>query len=152
MRDIINKNVSEEQLLKAAEAAFKSGWLSLKLYFMFGLPGETKEDLDGILQLLEKVRDTGNEHSRRKVEIRASLACFVPKAHTPFQWQRQDSAEELEEKRKYMNQKKRKQIKISFHDSRTSYLEGVLARGDRRLAGAIYKAWRKGCKFDGWSE
>lgn len=152
MRDIINKNVSEEQLLTAAEAAFKSGWLSLKLYFMFGLPGETEEDLDGILHLLEKVRNVGNENSRRKVEIRASLACFVPKAHTPFQWQRQNGVEELEGKRRYMSQKKRKQIKISFHDSQTSYLEGVLARGDRRLAQVIFKAWKKGCIFDGWSE
>lgn len=152
LRDVINKNVSEEQLLQAVEAAFKSGWNSLKLYFMFGLPGETEEDLDGILDLIEKVRQVGKKHSRRPVEIRASLACFVPKAHTPFQWRAQASIEELEAKRNYLNRKKHKNIKLSFHDSRTSFMEGLFSRGDRKLSKLIYKAWEKGCKFDGWTE
>ncbi len=152
LRDIINKNVSEEQLFRAVEAAFKSGWLSLKLYFMFGLPGETTADLDGIVELLQKVKYIGDQYAPRPVEVRASLACFVPKAHTPFQWQVQDSIEELEQKRKHLLKKKKKRIKLKFHDSQTSYLEGVIARGDRRLSKAIYLAWQKGCKFDGWSE
>ncbi|NLB88352.1 MAG: radical SAM protein, partial [Syntrophomonadaceae bacterium] len=152
LRDVINKNVTEEQLMEAVEAAFKSGWNSVKLYFMFGLPGETEEDLDGILDLIEKVRQVGKKYSRRPVEIRASLACFVPKAHTPFQWRAQASIEELEEKRKYLNRKKHKNIKLSFHDSQTSFLEGLLSRGDRKLSEVIYKAWEKGCKFDGWTE
>lgn len=152
LRDVINKNVSEKQLMEAVEAAFKSGWNSVKLYFMFGLPGETEEDLDGILDLIEKVRQVGKIYSRRPVEIRASLACFVPKAHTPFQWRPQASIEELEAKRKYLNRKKHKQIKLSFHDSQTSFLEGLLSRGDRKLSQVIYKAWEKGCKFDGWTE
>jgi len=152
LRNIINKNVNDEQLFRAVEAAFKSGWLSLKLYFMLGLPGETEADLDGILELLQKVKAIGDEHSRRPVEVRASLASFIPKAHTPFQWQPQDSIEELENKKKYLLAGKKKRIKLKFHDSHASYIEGVIARGDRRLAAAIYKAWQKGCKFDGWAE
>lgn len=152
LRDIINKNVSEEQLYGAVEAAFRSGWFTLKLYFMYGLPTETEEDLLAIPEILQKVQGIGNRFARRPVEIRASLACFVPKAHTPFQWQGQDSVEALDAKRRLLSQKRRKNIKISFHDSRVSFLEGVIARGDRRLARAIHLAWEKGCKFDGWSE
>lgn len=152
LRDTINKNVSEDQLYQAVEAAFKSGWLAIKLYFMYGLPGESEEDLLAIPGILEKVKSIGNRYARRPVEIRASMACFVPKAHTPFQWQRQDSIEELENKRHLLSQRRRKNIKMSFHDSRTSFLEGVMARGDRRLGEVIYTAWQKGCKFDGWSE
>ncbi len=152
LRDVINKNISEDDLTRAVEAAFKSGWLAVKLYFMFGLPTETEADLDGIMELLQKVKAIGNHYSRRPVEIRASLACYVPKAHTPFQWQLQDSIEDLDRKKKYLNASRRKHIKISYHDSRTSFLEGVMARGDRRLAPVIYEAWELGCKFDGWSE
>jgi radical SAM family uncharacterized protein len=152
LRDVINKNISEEQLFAAVAAAFKSGWNALKLYFMIGLPTETEADLDGILELLKEVKTIGDRYSRRPVEIRASMACFVPKAHTPFQWEAQNSIEELENKRHYMMGQKRRGIKLSFHDSQTSYLEGVIARGDRRLAEAIFKAWQRGCKFDGWTE
>lgn len=152
LRDVINKNVSEDDLMQAAEAAFKSGWMGLKLYFMIGLPTETEADLDGIPELLKKVKSIGNRYSRRAVEIRASMACFVPKAHTPFQWQPQASIASLEDKRHYMMRQKMKNVKLSFHDSRTSYLEGIFARGDRRLGEVIYKAWQNGCKFDGWSE
>lgn len=152
LRDVINKNISEEDLFNAVEAAFKSGWKAVKLYFMYGLPTETEADLKGTLELIQKVKAIGSKYSRRPVEIRASLACFVPKAHTPFQWQPQDSIEKLEEKRKLMMSTRRKNIKLSFHDSQTSFLEGVMARGDRRLSQVIYRAWRKGCKFDGWSE
>ncbi|WP_061214443.1 TIGR03960 family B12-binding radical SAM protein [Syntrophomonas wolfei] len=152
LRDIINKNVSEEQLLEAVEAAFKSGWLSLKLYFMIGLPGEREEDLEGIIEILQKVKYIGDKYSRRPVEIRASLASFVPKAHTPFQWRPQNTMAELDSKQQFLSRRRRKRIKLSFHDSRTSYLEGAIARGDRRLAPVIYLAWQKGCKFDAWSE
>lgn len=152
LRDVINKNVTEEDLMQAVEAAFKSGWMGLKLYFMVGLPTETEADLDGILELLKKVKTVGNRYSRRSVEVRASMACFVPKAHTPFQWQPQAGVSLLEQKRHYMMDRKIKNMKLSFHDSRTSYLEGVFARGDRRLGEVIYKAWQSGCKFDGWSE
>lgn len=152
LRDVINKNISEDDLIKAVEAAFGSGWNSVKLYFMLGLPSETEADLDGILELLARVRSIGNRLSRRPVEVRASLACFVPKAHTPFQWRPQNSIAQLEEKRRYMLKQKMRSIKLSFHDSQTSMLEGVFARGDRRLGEVIYQAWQGGCKFDGWSE
>ncbi|HPF20221.1 MAG TPA: TIGR03960 family B12-binding radical SAM protein [Syntrophomonas sp.] len=152
LRDVINKNVTEEDLLVAAEAVFKSGWMGLKLYFMIGLPTESEEDLQGILELLKKVKSIGSRYSRRAIEIRASLACFVPKAHTPFQWQPQAGISSLEEKRHFMLKQKMKNVKLSFHDSRTSYLEGVMARGDRKLGEVIHRAWRMGCKFDGWSE
>lgn len=152
LRDVINKNVCEDDLYRAVEAAFGSGWNSVKLYFMLGLPTEEEADLDGILELLGKVKSIGNRLSRRSVELRASLACFVPKAHTPFQWKAQNSIAQLEEKRRYLQGRKIRNVKLSFHDSQTSMLEGVMARGDRRLAEVIYKAWQKGCKFDGWSE
>lgn len=152
LRDAINKNVREEELLEATEAAFKAGWMGLKLYFMIGLPTETDADLDGILDMLYRVKINGQPFSRRPLEIRASLSCFVPKAHTPFQWQPQAGIEMLEEKRQYMLRRKIKNVKLSFHDSRTSFLEGVIARGDRRLGKVIYEAWQRGCKFDGWSE
>jgi radical SAM family uncharacterized protein len=152
MRDIINKNITEEQLFAAVEGAFKSGWQAIKLYFMFGLPYETEDDLDGIISLLSQVKSIGDRYSRRPVEIKASIANYVPKAHTPFQWYRQNSVEEFENKRHYMLKNRRKRIKLDFHDSQTSYLEGVIARGDRRIAPAIFKAWEYGCKFDGWTE
>ncbi|PKM77441.1 MAG: B12-binding domain-containing radical SAM protein [Firmicutes bacterium HGW-Firmicutes-15] len=152
LRDVINKNVSEDDLYRAVEAAFGSGWNSVKLYFMLGLPTEEEADLDGILDLLAKVKSIGNRLSRRSVELRASMACFVPKAHTPFQWKAQNSIVELEEKRRYLQGRKIRNVKLSFHDSQTSMLEGVMARGDRRLAQVIHKAWERGCKFDGWSE
>ncbi len=152
LRDVINKNICEDDLYKAVEAAFKSGWNSVKLYFMLGLPSETEADLDGILELLARVKSIGNRLSRRAVEVRASLACFVPKAHTPFQWQPQNTIAQLEEKRRYMLKQKMRNIKLSFHDSQTSMLEGVIARGDRKLSKVIYRAWLSGCKFDGWSE
>ncbi len=152
LRDIINKNITEEELFNAVEAAFASGWNSVKLYFMLGLPGETEADLEGTLELLARVKAIGSRRSRRAVEVRASLACFVPKAHTPFQWRSQNSITQLEEKRRYMLKRKIKNVKLSFHDSETSMLEGVIARGDRRLGAVIEQAWRSGCKFDGWSE
>ncbi len=152
LRDVINKNVTDEELFKAVGAAFSSGWNSVKLYFMLGLPTETEADLDGLLELLTRVREIGQRCSRRAIEVRASLACFVPKAHTPFQWRSQNSIAELEEKRRYLTRRKIKNVKLSFHDSRTSMLEGVIARGDRRLGEIIYIAWQKGCQFDGWSE
>jgi len=152
LRDVINKNISQEDLFRAVEAAFSSGWNSVKLYFMLGLPTEEMADLDGILELAEQVKSIGKRHSRRPVEVRASLACFVPKAHTPFQWKAQNSINELEEKRHYLLKRKIRNVKLSFHDSRTSRMEGILARGDRKLADVIHKAWQRGCKFDGWSE
>jgi radical SAM family uncharacterized protein len=153
LRDVINKNITEEDILNACQAAFRSGWLGIKLYFMLGLPTETEEDLDGIIELVKKIKRAAGEVCRRPPKINVSLAFFVPKPHTPFQWVGQVSRDEMEAKKKYLLERgKIKNVKLSFHDADTSYLEGVLARGDRRIGEAIHRAWKKGAKFDGWSE
>jgi radical SAM superfamily enzyme YgiQ (UPF0313 family) len=152
MRDIINKNVMDEDLLSAAEAAFRCGWKRIKLYFMIGLPGETDEDIVGIARLASEVAKVGRKLGVRPT-VTLSVSCFVPKPHTPFQWRAQDTVEELERKQDVLKQSlRRKEATLHWHDARTSRLEAVLSRGDRRLAKAIYLAWRKGCRFDAWDE
>jgi radical SAM family uncharacterized protein len=153
LRLIINKNVSEEDLIKTAAAAFERGWTGLKLYFMVGLPGETPEDIGGIVTLVEKVRATGKKTGGRTPQIRITLSTFVPKPHTPFQWAAQDKPEEIESKQEVLRRGlNRKGVKFSWHDPDVSALEAVMSRGDRRLGKAIYKAWRLGCVFDSWNE
>ncbi|MGE5396289.1 MAG: TIGR03960 family B12-binding radical SAM protein [Chitinophagales bacterium] len=153
LRDVINKNVNEEDILVACRAAFSAGWLGVKLYFMLGLPTETDEDLDGIIVLLRKIKKEGSEHSRRPIKINASLSFFVPKPHTSFQWEPQVSIEEMERKKQYLLHNGRiKNVSYDFHDPRTSFLEAVIARGDRRLASALHLAWSRGARFDGWRE
>ncbi|MDR1160401.1 MAG: TIGR03960 family B12-binding radical SAM protein, partial [Syntrophomonadaceae bacterium] len=152
LRNIINKNVTSEQLYMAAEAAFKSGWLAIKLYFMIGLPGENEEDLEELLNMLKEVKRIGRQFGRRMPEIKASCAIFVPKAHTPFQWQPQVRTEDISLKKAILTKYKIKNIKLNFHDSPTSYLEGLIARGDRRMSSLLFKAWQNGCRFDSWTE
>lgn len=157
MRDVINKNVTEEQLMHTCALAFEGGWSSIKLYFMIGLPTEQDEDIAGIGELGAKVVDQyfGLEKERRPRDLRVtiSVACFVPKPFTPFQWVAQSTREELERKQKVLLSSMRsRRVSVSWHDSQTSYLEGVFARGDRRLCAVLETAYRKGCKFDGWQE
>ncbi len=154
LRRVINKNVSEADLMAAVEAAFEAGWDGVKLYFMIGLPTETYEDLEGIIELLIKVRDAGRNKRVKRLNITASVSNFVPKSHTPFQWEPQLQLSELESRQKFLFEKAKgvKGVRLDFHDPRTSYLEGVMARGDRRLAPVIFRAYRLGCKFDGWKE
>ena len=157
LRDAINKNVTEEEVMRTASKAFEGGWSAVKLYFMMGLPTETMEDIAGIAKLAQKVVDLYYENPQRQkgksVTVGVSCASFVPKPFTPFQWEPQDTAEMLEEKQKHLlSSVKSRKISISYHQSDTSLLEGVLARGDRRLGKVIYKAWQKGCKFDSWDE
>ena len=157
LRDAINKNVTEEDVLKTALKAFDGGWTSVKLYFMMGLPTETLDDIKGIADLAQKVVDTfyhnPNKPKGKGVQVSVSCASFVPKPFTPFQWEPQDTAESLIEKQKHLlSSTTSRKITISYHQSDTSVLEGVLARGDRRLGEVIYKAWQKGCKFDSWDE
>lgn len=152
MRDSINKNLNEADILSAVSAAFGAGWLGIKLYFMLGLPGENTEDLDATIDLLGKISQIGRRICPRKHEIRASFAYFVPKAHTPFQWTVQDHPQQYQEKVDYLKRHRIKNVKMSFHDKRSSFLEGILARGDRRLGPVILQAWRNGCRFDGWTE
>lgn len=157
LRDAINKNVTEEEVLRTALKAFDGGWTSVKLYFMMGLPTETMEDIEGIADLAQKVVDTfyrnPNKEKGKGVQVSVSCASFVPKPFTPFQWEPQDTPESLTEKQKHLlSSTTSHKITISYHQSETSVLEGVFARGDRRLGKVIYKAWQKGCKFDAWDE
>ncbi len=153
LRMSINKTLREESLLEAAATAFERGWTSLKLYFMVGLPTETLEDVEGIVTLVEKVRAEGRKASGKKPMIRVSVATFVPKPHTPFQWSPQENEAPLQAKQAMLqNGLSRKGTRLSWEDPRTSLLEAVLARGDRRLGRVIQSAWKLGCKFDAWSE
>lgn len=153
LRDVINKNVTEEDILNACKAAFDAGWLGVKLYFMLGLPTETDEDLDGIIDLVRKIKRLAAERSRRAPKIHVGLAFFVPKPHTPFQWEPQITTEEMMRKRRYILEKGRiRGVKYDFHDPATSYLEGLISRGDRRLGEVILGAWQRGARFDGWRE
>ncbi len=157
LRDAINKNVTEEEVLRTALKAFDGGWTSVKLYFMMGLPTETLDDIKGIADLAQKVVDTfyrnPNRQKGKGVQVSVSCASFVPKPFTPFQWEPQDTPESLNEKQKHLlSSTTSRKITISYHQSETSVLEGVFARGDRRLGKVIYKAWQKGCKFDAWDE
>ncbi|MBQ4645059.1 MAG: TIGR03960 family B12-binding radical SAM protein [Clostridia bacterium] len=157
LRDAINKNVTEEEVLRTALKAFDGGWTSVKLYFMMGLPTETLDDIKGIADLAQKVVDTfyrnPNKEKGKGVQVSVSCASFVPKPFTPFQWEPQDTPESLNEKQKHLlSSTTSRKITISYHQSETSVLEGVFARGDRRLGEVIYKAWQKGCKFDAWDE
>ena len=149
MRDVIQKEYKEEELLDAARVLFGLGWKSVKLYFMLGLPGETEEDLRGIVDLSRKVSAIGKH--RRKVT--ASVSTFVPKPHTPFQWAAQVDLEETEARQNLLRHELRRAgIQFKWHEARLSFLEGVFARGDRRLAGPLLSAYRLGCRFDGWTD
>lgn len=157
LRDAINKNVTEEEVLKTSAQAFRGGWTSVKLYFMMGLPTETLEDIAGIADLAQKVVNefykNPDKPKGKGVTVSISVASFVPKPFTPFQWEPQDTMEQLVAKQKHlMENVHTHKIQVSWHQSRTSFLEGVFARGDRRLCNVIESAWRKGCKFDGWDE
>lgn len=157
MRDIINKNITEENLLSSVKMAFEGGYSSIKLYFMIGLPFETIEDVCGIADLSKKVvrqyLETPKEKRSPGLRVTTSVASFVPKAFTPFQWAKQDDNETLRKKqlalKEAMNDKR---VKYNYHEAPVSVLEGVFARGDRRLSKVLLKAHEKGIKFDGWSD
>ena len=156
LRDVINKNVTEEDLMRSASIAFGSGKEQVKLYFMNGLPTETDEDVEGIAKLakatIEQFYATPG-HSRRAPGVTVSVSCFVPKPFTPFQWEAQDTVEELIAKQNHLlSSVKTKKISVSYHKVNISFLEGVMARGDRRLSDVIETAWRNGCKFDSWDD
>ncbi|MFA7659806.1 MAG: TIGR03960 family B12-binding radical SAM protein, partial [Anaerovoracaceae bacterium] len=158
LRDVINKCISDEDIYSGMRQAIELGWNSVKLYFMIGLPTETFEDLDGIAEIAKNIMAIYYEHNggRRggKFKINVSASNFVPKPHTPFQWVAQDSPELFREKHYYLKDKFRKikGAQFSYHGTEASQIEAVLARGDRRLSEVIYKAWKAGCKFDGWRE
>lgn len=157
LRDVINKNVSEEEIMNTCRIAFQGGYTSVKLYFMMGLPTETDEDIVGIADLANRIVDLfysiENRPKGKSVQVSISVATFVPKPFTPFQFEPQDIREMIEHKQKLlMDSVKTKKIRVSYHDPNVSMLEVILAKGDRRLCKAIYTAWKKGCKFDSWDE
>lgn len=157
LRDVINKNITEEEIMNTCRIAFEGGYATVKLYFMMGLPTETDEDIVGIAELAQRVVDMfysiENRPKGKGVQVSVSCATFVPKPFTPFEFEPQDTREMIEHKQKLLvSAIKSKKIRVSWHDSNVSILEAVLAKGDRRLCDVIYTAWKKGCKFDSWSE
>ena len=153
LRDVINKGFSEESIFACLDEVFSRGWDRVKLYFMMGLPTETEEDLDGIVELAQSVLRLARRKGRKRASVSVSVAGFVPKAHTPFQWERQNTVEEFREKgRRLKGQVRDRALSLSYHEPEQSFLEGVLARGDRRVADVVERAWRTGARFDGWSE
>lgn len=153
LRLVINKPVSDEDLLRAAETVFTNGWSVLKVYFMIGLPTETDDDLDGIIRIGNALLARGKAVSKRHIQINISVSTFVPKPHTPFQWFGQAPLDEIMRKQAYLAKGLRKRgINLKLHDPKTSLLKGAFARGERALGQVIAAACRKGCRFDGWSE
>jgi len=149
LRDVIQKEYKEEELIEAARTLFGLGWKSVKLYFMLGLPGETEDDLLGIVDLSRKVSAAG----KHKCQVTASVSTFVPKPHTPFQWAAQVNLEETEARQELLRKQLRRYgIQFKWHDAQLSFLEGVFARGDRRLAAPLLTAYQSGCRFDGWTD
>ncbi|MBQ9861245.1 MAG: TIGR03960 family B12-binding radical SAM protein [Clostridia bacterium] len=157
LRDAINKNLTEDEILGTAAKAFAGGWTSVKLYFMMGLPTETMEDIVGINELGQKIVNcfyrNPDKPKGKGVSVSVSVSCFVPKPFTPFQWEPQDTIEQLREKQKVLRESvTTKKISLSWHDAETSYLEAILARGDRRIGKALLEAFRRGFNLDAWSE
>lgn len=157
MRDVINKGVTEDDLMGTMDRIFNLGWTRVKLYFMIGLPTEQTEDLQGIGDLGNRVAqmyyDMPKENRGGRLGITLSASCFVPKPFTPFQWMAQDTMETFQEKQQIVKQSVTdRSVKFNYHDANTSFLEGVVARGDRRLGEALIRVWEKGSKFDGWQE
>lgn len=157
LRDVINKGITEEDLIKSTEEAFSAGWSTVKLYFMIGLPTETLDDVMGIKDLAYKVKDLffkmPREQRKGNLKVTVSTSCFVPKPFTPFQWYPQNNIEEFYQKISVLkNSIKDKKVTYNHHDPKLSYLEAVLARGDRRVGEVLIRAWEKGCKFDGWGD
>jgi radical SAM family uncharacterized protein/radical SAM-linked protein len=152
LRAVINKSGTEEELLEGVKVAFAAGWTHMKMYFMVGLPTETREDVEAIAALCARIRQAGLSASR-KANVACSVSTFVPKAHTPFQWERQITAKESQEKLDILKRSLRKAgVRLKWHEPRLSALEGVLSRGDRRLLDVILSANAKGARFDSWSD
>lgn len=152
LRRVINKNISDQDLFASVEAALRNGWRLLKFYFMIGLPTETEEDVAAIADLMEEVVALGKKYGR--INFHVAISPFAPKAHTPFQWDRQDTRENLLKKVDLLKKRlgRLKNIKLNWRNPDVSALECILGRGDRRLAEVIYQAWKQGALFDGWDE
>lgn len=158
LRDVINKNITEEEIFSACKTAFEGGYGSVKLYFMMGLPTETDEDIIGIAELAKRIADLyfnlPNRPRGQKLSISISCATFVPKPFTPFEFEPQISIDEINRRQKLLldSTKGKRYINVSYHNYRISVIEAALAKGDRRMGAVIKRAWENGCKFDGWDE
>ena len=161
MRNVINKGITEEQIINGCAMAFKGGWNKVKLYFMLGLPSETVEDIEGIALLSEKVAEEcyliPKSERIGKVSVTASSSFFIPKPFTPFQWARMNTREEFLDKARIVNNKmkemlNKKSIKYNWHEADVSVIEGLLARGDRKVAKVVYNAYKSGCIYDAWGD
>jgi len=153
LRKIINKDISNEDLYDGVKEAYKAGWNLVKLYFMVGLPTETDEDIEKITDLAYEVSSLRKEVNGQHGNVNVAIAPFVPKAHTPFQWEPMVTLERINDIKRILKSRiRRKNIRIKFHKPERSILEGIFARGDRRLGNVILEAWRGGCKFDAWDE
>ena len=153
LRQVINKGISEEDLLKTSRDAFALGWKVMKLYFMIGLPTETQEDIDAIVRLAQKTKNESAHSRGGKKQINVSIGTFVPKPHTPFQWEKQLTIAESTERIFHLkNSMPRKGFNLKWHDPKQSFLEGVFSRGDRRLSHLLEQAWHTGARLDGWSD
>jgi radical SAM family uncharacterized protein len=153
MREQIRKKIKNDDLYEGCREAFKNGWQRVKLYFMCGLPGERVVDLDGIVDMAEQISVIGKEVKGRYVEVTAAVSNFVPKPHTPYQWNGMQPRDYLQWAGQYLKKRCRiRAVRVKQHDIECSLLEGVLTRGDRRIAPALEKAWRRGCRLDGWRE
>lgn len=157
MRDVINKNVTEEELIRTCTTAFEGGYTAVKLYFMIGLPTETDDDIRGIVETAQRVVDLyyslPTKPKGKAVQVTCSVASFVPKPFTPFEFEPQNTRDELHRKQEVMRSALHsRKINLDWHNAETSYLEAILARGDRRVGKVIETAWRNGCNFDSWDE
>jgi radical SAM superfamily enzyme YgiQ (UPF0313 family) len=154
LRKIINKDIDTEKLLSASVEAYKAGWKRIKLYFMIGLPGETEEDLAATAELARRVSEARRDVGASAGFVTASIAPFVPKPHTPFQWHAMEARRALEGRQAFLRglNSKRSKVKLDFHDLDISFLEGVFSRGDRRAGDVIEEAWRLGARLDSWRE
>ena len=153
LRDVINKGINEEMIIKCLNEIFSRGWERVKLYFMMGLPTETDEDLDAIAEISYRTLKLGRAIGRKRASVSVSVSGFVPKAHTPFQWEKQNSISELQEKgRRIKSQVHDRNLSIAYHEPEQTFLEGVLSRGDKRTCGVIQRAWETGARFDSWTE
>jgi radical SAM superfamily enzyme YgiQ (UPF0313 family) len=153
MRRIINKFISDEQLLTTAEKVFSRGWRTVKLYFMIGHPEETQHDVEAIVDLAWKVLQVGRKHHGKKATVNVSVSTFVPKPHTPFQWVPVDAEERIRKKQEILkNGLRGRGLKLRWNAPGETFLEAALARGDRRLGAVIHRAWELGAKFDAWNE
>ncbi len=152
LRDVINKNIDDRDIIETVENAFSLGWKLIKLYFMIGLPTETQNDIQAIVDLVRRIQDISKQKTRR-AKLNVSVATFVPKPHTPFQWETQITLEEAWQRLHWLkDQLSASDIQVKWQDPRVSVVEGVWARGDRRLNQLLIDAWRSGCRFDGWTE